>query len=168
MHTILTFPNTVTAKQICQYLTETTLLGWSARDIISWPVTKFQTLHVRSETKMEEEKRRTETKGDFRVNIFILFVFIFTFWPCKEEVICGIHTENRFGVALSYMDTLNFGPPTVLRTRHGVDHTSAVHMKQGWHFILVLCHVLEGGVSWSGFLHITCSFHIFQQNINKI
>lgn len=34
-----------------KYLTETTLLGWSAKDIISCPVTKFQTLHVRSENK---------------------------------------------------------------------------------------------------------------------
>lgn len=28
--------------------TDTTLLGWSDRDMISWPVTKFHTLHVRS------------------------------------------------------------------------------------------------------------------------
>lgn len=54
----------------------------------------------------------------------------FTFRSCEEQIISGVHTENRFGVALGYVDALKFGPPAVLRGRHRVDHTSTIHMKQ--------------------------------------
>lgn len=64
-------------------------------------------------------------------NVFsVVNNFFLTFGSCEEKIISGIHTENRLGVPLSYVDTLKFGPPAGLRYRHRVDHASAVHMIQ--------------------------------------
>lgn len=51
-----------------------------------------------------------------------------TFGSCEEQIICCVYTENRFGVALRYIHTLQFGPAAVLLGRHRVYHTSETHM----------------------------------------
>lgn len=48
---------------------------------------------------------------------------VFTFRPCEQQVISGVYTENRLGVALSYINTLKFAPPTVLGACYRVDDT---------------------------------------------
>lgn len=45
-----------------------------------------------------------------------------TFRSREEQVICGIHTEDWFGVALGHMDALEFGTTVALWGWHGIDH----------------------------------------------
>lgn len=55
-----------------------------------------------------------------------LTIWIFTFGSGEQQVICGIYTENRFGVAFCYIDAMEFGPAAGLRGCHGIDHTSNI------------------------------------------
>lgn len=65
---------------------------------------------------------------------------VFTFRPCKQQVISGVYTENRLGVALSYINTLKFAPPAVLGACYRVDDTPT-NMTQ--HFRLSLISFLH-------------------------
>lgn len=76
---------------------------------------------------MRSTCQRTDKNTFFKGSCSLFLAFL-TFGSCEEQIICCIYTENGFGVALRDVDTLKFGPAAVLRGRHGVDHTSVIHM----------------------------------------
>lgn len=78
--------------------------------------------------KKEKHVRRLIFFTAFRKKYFSFFFWLVkclsTFGAGEEQVISCVHTQDRFGVSLSHVDTREFGAAVAPGGRHGVDDAS--------------------------------------------
>lgn len=82
--------------------------------------------------KKNEKKSKTRETTDLSLHLgtnnfyyfFWLVKCLSTFGAGEEQVISCVHTQDRFGVSLSHVDTREFGAAVAPGGRHGVDDAS--------------------------------------------